>query len=95
MPSIDNDDDDSEIAREERAIYLVLAIVGTPIAMAALATGDAFDTGPTLSLVCIALAVVGLLHLARRPMRIPRAELRAATRGRRADRAAGNRHPPR
>jgi hypothetical protein len=70
-------DDSAEIAREERIIYLLLALVGLPIAILALVEHRDFDAGSTISLACVVLAIAGLVHLVRRrPPRLPPAHLR-------------------
>jgi hypothetical protein len=69
------ENDNGEIAREERFIYLLLALVGLPIAIVAFADHE-FDAGSTISLACLVLAIAGLVHLLRRGSRIPTARVR-------------------
>ena len=61
----------SESRREERAIYLLLAIVGSLLVMQAIAARGTPDAGATFGLGFVALAVVGL-----------GSQVRAARRGR-------------
>ena len=50
-----------EIQREERAIYIIIAVALSPVVVSALINSDAeIDGGTTLSFVIVALAVIGL-----------------------------------
>ena len=54
-------DPDPELEREERAIYIIIMVALAPVVVAALYHGGAaFDGGTTLSLLIVALGVIGL-----------------------------------
>jgi hypothetical protein len=66
-----------EIEREERAIYLVIALAAIPVLIGVAIQGDAIDAGATISLGCVVLALIGLLQLRR--ARLPKVIARRAT----------------
>lgn len=54
-------DQDREIEREERAIYIIIMVALSPVIVAALYRGGAaFDGGTTLSFLIVALVAIGL-----------------------------------
>lgn len=59
---------------EERAIYVVIALASLPVVIASLLHGGALDSGATISLLLVTLALVGLLPRRRCP-RLPRARV--------------------
>ena len=76
--------EDQDIEREERAIYLILIAVCTPIVVSLLIRGGVIDGGNTLILIVVSLAVCGLL-----------AGLGVTRRSRSHRRGADIQHPPR
>jgi hypothetical protein len=72
------DDQDNEvIAREERAIYFVMALAGLPVLIALWIEGGTIGAGETISLACVVLAVIGLSYRLRRSPTLPKATLQA------------------
>jgi hypothetical protein len=74
--------DRPEAPSEERALYVVLALVGVVLLVAAIATRGPANTGGTLGLGFTLLAAIGLgsqLRAARRA-RLPRARARVRQR---------------
>lgn len=71
-------DDDIDIAREERGIYLVILGAMIPIVFGTLLAHDVFDAGSTISLMLVVLAVFGLVSRAvlRSKTRLPIARAR-------------------
>jgi hypothetical protein len=65
----ENMNDDQDINREERGIYLVILGAMIPIVFGTLIAHDVFDAGSTISLLLLVLAVFGLFSRAilRRP----------------------------
>lgn len=71
-------DDDRDLAGEERAIYVIMAVAVVPILIGALIHGGAFDGGETLALGVVVAAAVGLLaRLLTRPS-LPRARVHSS-----------------
>jgi predicted membrane channel-forming protein YqfA (hemolysin III family) len=71
-------DDDQDIEREERGIYLVILGAMIPIVFGTLYAHDVFDAGSTISLMLLVLAVFGLFSRAilhRAPRGLPRAHV--------------------
>ena len=80
-----------EIEREERIIYVVIALACLPVVIAAFIHGGALDGGASISLIMVVAAIVGLLGIAahrfrdRRKAKLPTARamaVRGAGRGR-------------
>jgi hypothetical protein len=82
-----DDEDDEAIEREERAIYLVMALAGLPVLIALCIEGGTIGAGETISLACVVLAMIGLSYRLRRTRRLPKATLQA--------RGIDSRRPPR
>ncbi len=81
---------DRDVAREERAIYLVIAVVTIPVVVAAIISNAVIDTGATL---CLGLAAFSLINVfGRGPRVLPRAQatLRARRTTREAPRVTGS-----
>jgi predicted membrane channel-forming protein YqfA (hemolysin III family) len=76
--------DDQDIEHEERAIYLLLICVCTPILVSLAIRGGFIDGGNTLILIVVALALAGFL-----------AGLGVIRRSRSRRRGADIQHPPR
>jgi hypothetical protein len=74
-------DQDREIQREERAIYLIIMIALSPVIVAALYHhGAAMDSGTTLSFLIVALGLIGLATGVRAMRsRLPRARVHRRT----------------
>lgn len=72
-----DDDHDEMIEREERAIYVIMALAGLPVVIGVLVHGGVLDAGATISLACVVLALVGLSYRLRRHPRLPTATVRA------------------
>jgi hypothetical protein len=70
-------DPTTEIQREERAIYIIIAVALSPVVVSALINSDAeIDGGTTLSFLIVALAVIGLAAVVRAMRtRLPRARV--------------------
>jgi hypothetical protein len=70
-------DQDLEIEREERAIYIIILAALSPVVIAALYRGGAaLDGGTTLSFLIVALGVLGLVAGIRAMRaRLPRARV--------------------
>jgi hypothetical protein len=70
-------DQDLEIRREERAIYIIIMVALSPVVVAALYRGGAsIDGGTTLSFLIVALGVLGLATGVRvMRSRLPRARV--------------------
>jgi len=83
-----------EIEREERIIYVVIALACLPVVIAAFVHGGSLDGGASISLIMVVVAIVGLLGIAahrlrdRRDARLPSARVRLR-------RAGDSRPPPR
>lgn len=61
---------------EEAITYLGAIAIGSPSVILALAHHDGFDGGTTLCLALIAIGLLGLLRLAAKRVRLPRAQSR-------------------
>lgn len=70
------DDADSE----ERAIYVIIALVLLPVIVPVLWAHTEFDTGSTIALLGVCGVVPALVQLRRRPPPIPRVRVHARTR---------------
>lgn len=67
-----------DIDREERALYAIAAVVLAPVVIVAVMSRVSFDGAPTLCLLVVVLALVGLAAtLRRRRSRLPRARIHA------------------
>ena len=69
--------EDSE--REEQAIYLIVIVVLAPVVLVTAIYHRIFDGGSSLCLLTVVLGAIGLLATwwrARRPERLPRADVR-------------------
>jgi hypothetical protein len=74
----DEDDDEREIRREERAIYWIITAALSPVLVGIALDGRDLDGGGTLSLIFVVLGVIGLLAGLRvfaSSSRIPRARV--------------------
>jgi hypothetical protein len=58
---------------EEAVVYVLMIAIGSPAVVTAAIRGDRFGGGATLCLLMIALGAVGLVRLATRRARVPRA----------------------
>ena len=74
---------DHEIDREERAIYAIIAAAGSPVLIAALIKGGAFDSGTTISLMLVVAGLIGVFWRLRGPAcGLPRARTHHSARTR-------------
>lgn len=72
-----SNDHDTDVQREERAIYAIIAMAVSPVVIGLLIEGGVIDGGATLSILVVVAALVGLLTtfgLLRRK-RIPEARI--------------------
>lgn len=56
-----SNDHDTEVKREERAIYAIIAMAVSPVVIGLLIQGGVIDGGATLSILVVVAALVGLL----------------------------------
>jgi hypothetical protein len=54
-------DHDTDVEREERAIYAIIALAVSPVIIGLLIEGGVVDAGATLSILVVVGALVGLL----------------------------------
>ncbi len=75
--SVDNriDSDDANVAREERAIYAIIAVAVTPVLLAVAIQGGVIDSGTTLCLILAVIGVVGFVLGLRRHKPLPPARI--------------------
>lgn len=76
-----DDEDDKDVEREERAIYAIITVAILPVVIGIFIERGVIDAGGTLSLILVALGVIGLLAGLRvfARVRLPRARVHRDT----------------